>query len=126
MDKFVVVCNFKRTSFMLENFRSIINTHSDELTGNRDKNVLRRLISPNSNRQTQFAVRKYEKNKFILFLVSSNGHPFSCRAFLHLEPIKNRRMIVSPLNGCYRSNPEGLMNPTKSKEVSKYRKERFY
>lgn len=118
--------NFKRMSFIFENFRRIISTHSDELTVNRDKSVLRRLISPNSNRQIQFATRKYEKNQFILFLANSNGHAFSRRAFVHLELIKNRRMIVFPLNGCYRSNPEELMNPMKSREVSKYHKKKFY
>ncbi|CAD1468666.1 unnamed protein product, partial [Heterotrigona itama] len=59
-------CNYKRMSFISENFRRIISTHSDELTTrqNRDKSVLRRLISPNSNRQIQFAIKKYEQNEF--------------------------------------------------------------
>lgn len=51
--------NEQRSSVLRQIFSSaLINTHSDELTGNRDKSVLRRLISPNSSRQIQFAVRR--------------------------------------------------------------------
>lgn len=45
----------------------IISPHPDEITLNRDKSVLQKLIPSNSNRQIQYNVKKYEK--FVIFII---------------------------------------------------------
>lgn len=59
-------------NLIFEIFCRIISPRPDELTLNRDKGVLRKLIPSNSNRQIQYTVKKYERNEFILFLICSN------------------------------------------------------
>lgn len=53
----------------------IISPHPNEITLNRDKSVLRKLIPSNSNRQMQYNVKKYEK--FVFFIIKCiNISPF--------------------------------------------------
>lgn len=69
----------------------IISPHPNEITLNRDKSVLRKLIPSNSNRQMQYNVKKYEKFVFFYYKIYKY---ISIHLFFHLEFVMIKKMNI--------------------------------